>query len=149
MTDREKIYRLIDEFCQKELGACFCHEILDKFAGHILEGIGTAERDTEAPTNTNELKPCPQCREVPTIGYACGDFFIRTSKPVGTCFCGSFVEMHSSPEREAEAWNRHVEVINKAMRNDELDALVYAFRAQIAHALKIPPDVFGNPPSKK
>ena len=34
----------------------------------------------------NELKPCPECGEVPMIGYACGEYFILTpSKPVGTC----------------------------------------------------------------
>lgn len=58
----------------------------------------------------NELKPCPQCQEVPMVGYVCGEYFIFTaSKPVGTCFCSSFAEMHSSQEQEIEAWNRRVE----------------------------------------
>lgn len=58
----------------------------------------------------NELKPCPQCKEVPKIGYVCGEYFILpNSKPVGTCVCSSFTEMHSSEEQEIEAWNRSVE----------------------------------------
>lgn len=57
-----------------------------------------------------EIKPCPQCGEVPTIGYACGEYFIvPTSKAVGACVCGSFNEMHSSEEREIEAWNRRAD----------------------------------------
>lgn len=59
---------------------------------------------------SNELKPCPECGEVPMIAYACGEYFILTpSKPVGTCVCSSFCEMHSSKEREIEAWNRRAD----------------------------------------
>lgn len=58
----------------------------------------------------SELKPCPQCGETPILGYVCGEYFILSlSKPVGTCFCGCFCEMHSSEEREAEVWNEAVE----------------------------------------
>ena len=54
-----------------------------------------------------EIKPCPQCGEVPTIQYACGEYFVvPLSKPIGTCICGSFNEMHSSEQIEIEAWNR-------------------------------------------
>ena len=57
-----------------------------------------------------ELKPCPQCGEVPEIGYACGEYFVfHPLKVVGTCVCSSFTEMHSSEELEAEAWNRRAE----------------------------------------
>ena len=55
----------------------------------------------------DELKPCPQCGEVPEIGYACGEYFIlTTSKSVEDCVCSSFTEMHSTKEQEIEAWNR-------------------------------------------
>lgn len=54
-----------------------------------------------------ELKPCPQCGDVPTIACACGEYFILPiSKPVGVCFCSSFTEMHASKEKEIDAWNR-------------------------------------------
>lgn len=54
-----------------------------------------------------ELKPCLKCKEVPTIGYACGEYFILPiSNPAGTCVCSSFVEMHASEKQEIEAWNR-------------------------------------------
>lgn len=57
-----------------------------------------------------KIKPCPQCKEVPLIGYACGEYFILPiSKIVGTCFCSSFTEMHSSKEQEIEAWNRRAD----------------------------------------
>lgn len=57
-----------------------------------------------------KIKPCPQCGEVPVIGYACGEYFILpTSKAVGTCVCSSFAEMHSSEEQEIEARNRRAE----------------------------------------
>ena len=57
-----------------------------------------------------ELKPCPQCGEVPEIGYCCGEYFIfHLSKCVGTCFCSSFAEMHSSKQTEIDAWNRSVD----------------------------------------
>ena len=58
----------------------------------------------------DKLKPCPKCKEVPTIAYACGEYFILSiSKPVGACFCSSFAEMHSSEEQEIEVWNRSVD----------------------------------------
>lgn len=58
----------------------------------------------------NELKPCPECGEVPIIGYACGEYFVMSvSKPVGVCFCSNFTEMHASEEREIEVWNRRVD----------------------------------------
>lgn len=54
-----------------------------------------------------ELKPCPQCGEVPEIRYACGEYFILpTSKAVKACVCSSFAEMHATKEQEIEAWNR-------------------------------------------
>lgn len=53
-----------------------------------------------------KIKPCPQCKRVPLIGYVCGEYFI-TSTPA-TCFCSSFTEMHASKEQEIEAWNREV-----------------------------------------
>lgn len=61
-----------------------------------------------------ELKSCPQCGEVPEIGYACGEYFILSrSKAVGACVCSSFAEMHSSMNQEVEAWNKFC----KAERN--------------------------------
>lgn len=58
----------------------------------------------------SEIKPCPQCGEVPEIGYACGEYFIfPLSKITGTCACSSFTEMHASEKQEAEAWNRWVD----------------------------------------
>lgn len=57
-----------------------------------------------------DLKPCPQCGEVPEIGYAYGEYFILSrSKAVGACVCSSFTEMHSTKEQEIKAWNRRVE----------------------------------------
>lgn len=57
-----------------------------------------------------QLKPCPQCGEVPEIGYCCGEYFIfHPSKCVGTCVCASFAEMHSSEETEIKAWNRRAD----------------------------------------
>ena len=57
-----------------------------------------------------KVKPCPQCKEVPIIGYCCGEHFVMTLKaPVGACVCSSFTEMHSSEETEIKAWNKHVE----------------------------------------
>lgn len=44
-----------------------------------------------------ELKPCPQCGEVPKIGYACGEYFILPiSRAVGACVCSYFAERHST-----------------------------------------------------
>lgn len=61
-----------------------------------------------------DLKPCPQCGEVPEIGYACGEYFILSrSKAVGACVCSSFAEMHSTKKQEIEAWNKFC----KAERN--------------------------------
>ncbi len=57
-----------------------------------------------------KLKPCPKCGEVPEVAYCCGEYFILPlSKPVGTCLCSSFTEMHSSEQREIDAWNRMVD----------------------------------------
>lgn len=57
----------------------------------------------------NKIEPCPKCKETPTIGYACGEYFVWTeSAPIGTCICSSFHEMHASEGREIEAWNEHV-----------------------------------------
>lgn len=56
-----------------------------------------------------KLKPCPRCRKVPSISYACGEYFIDSENddcPV--CGIRGFVEMHSSEEQEIEAWNRRV-----------------------------------------
>lgn len=56
-----------------------------------------------------KIKPCPQCKEVPLIGYACGEYFIMSlDKITGTCLCSSFIEMHSTEEQEIESWNRGV-----------------------------------------
>lgn len=56
-----------------------------------------------------ELLSCPECGDVPEIGYACGEYFIMSSiHPVGECFCSDFVEMHSSEELEIDVWNKAV-----------------------------------------
>ncbi len=56
-----------------------------------------------------ELLPCPDCGDIPEIGYACGEYFIMSAvHPVGECFCGTFCEMHSGEEREVECWNKAV-----------------------------------------
>lgn len=56
-----------------------------------------------------ELKPCPCCWEIPKIGYVCGDYFVYGYDD--DCpGCGiAFTEMHSSEQREIEAWNRWAE----------------------------------------
>ena len=53
-----------------------------------------------------KLKPCPICRTVPKIGYACGEYFV--SGDDDDCpGCGfAFTEMHSSEQQMREAWNR-------------------------------------------
>lgn len=59
-----------------------------------------------------KLKPCPICGEVPEIAYCCGEYFILpSSKAVGTCLCSSFTEMHSSEQREIEAWNKAADAV--------------------------------------
>ena len=64
--------------------------------------------------NKAKVKACPECGEVPMIGYCCGEFFVfHPSKVVGTCFCASFSEMHSSEVQEIDAWNRRVEIYEK------------------------------------
>lgn len=59
-----------------------------------------------------DLKPCPQCGEVPEIGYACGEYFIYSCEEKD-CACNNFTEMHSSMNQEVEAWNKFC----KAERN--------------------------------
>ena len=59
------------------------------------------------------LLPCPNCREVPDVGYACGEYFIMSAVHLEReCFCGSFSEMHSSEEREIDCWNKAVKEYN-------------------------------------
>lgn len=54
------------------------------------------------------LCKCPQCDEIPQIGYACGEYFVFSlSKPTGCCLCSSFFEMHATEEREILAWNTY------------------------------------------
>lgn len=56
-----------------------------------------------------ELKPCPSCGVPPKIGYACGEYFVY-SEQEDCPYCGlDFTEMHSSEEREIEAWNGRVD----------------------------------------
>ena len=60
----------------------------------------------------NELKPCPECGEVPKISYACGEYFVMPKNYVArkNCFCMmGFTEMHASEDAEIEAWNRRVD----------------------------------------
>lgn len=56
-----------------------------------------------------EIKTCPKCGEIPTIGYACGEYFIFPTKKNYNCLCDSFSEMRASKEQEIEAWNRRAE----------------------------------------
>ena len=71
------------------------------------------ERGREMP-NKAKVKACPECGEVPMIGYCCGEYFVfHPSKVVGTCICASFSEMHSSEQQEIDAWNRRVENYGK------------------------------------
>ena len=71
---------------------------------------GTIAERKEEMNATTELKPCPKCGEIPTVAYACGEYFILPiSKPVGACVCSSFTEMHASEEQEIEGWNRRIE----------------------------------------
>ena len=66
------------------------------------------------------LNPCPECNETPILAYACGEYFIMPlSKPVGTCFCGCFDEMHSSEEHERKVWNSAVEEKLKRLNKGE------------------------------
>ena len=56
-----------------------------------------------------ELKPCPACKKIPQIGYACGEYFVFGDDE--DCpGCGiDFTEMHSSEQLEIEVWNRRAE----------------------------------------
>ena len=65
--------------------------------------------------SNKELKPCPECGEVPVIAYACGKHIVLPmSRPLGTCFCSSFKETYSSEDAAVNAWNRSVENESKA-----------------------------------
>lgn len=56
----------------------------------------------------SQLCKCPQCGEIPEMGYACDEFFIFSlSKPTGCCLCSSFYEMHATEAQEIEAWNTY------------------------------------------
>ncbi len=66
-----------------------------------------------------EKAPCPQCGEVPTMSYWCGEYFIFSIfKKNNTCFCASFTEKHSSMKSEVEAWNKAVSNYQVSKRND-------------------------------
>lgn len=52
------------------------------------------------------INACPVCKNVPKLGYACGEYFIAGTD--GNCTgCGTngFGVMHSSPDLEIEEWN--------------------------------------------
>lgn len=52
------------------------------------------------------IKPCPNCNKVPTLGYACGEYFIiETSNADDNCLCRSFNDMYASKDCEILAWN--------------------------------------------
>lgn len=114
----------------------------------VLAENQRAQTKGSGSMNAPKLIPCPQCGETPTIGYACGEFFIRTSKPVGACFCGSFTEMHSCPGREAEAWNSHAQEAHEVVRCAAGLAPPDIHKNAFA-ALDIPPDLLSDPPSKE
>ena len=53
-----------------------------------------------------ELKPCPVCKEIPTLSYCCGEWMVYCDDqgcPIGG---SKFTEMHTNKELEIEAWNR-------------------------------------------
>lgn len=54
-----------------------------------------------------ELKPCPKCGRRPSLGYACGEYFIVGGSDCP--MCGGFNEMHASSKQEVEEWNRMLE----------------------------------------
>lgn len=60
-----------------------------------------------------QINPCPRCKEAPSIGYACGEYFVLSSKIIGMCACSSFYEMHASEEQEIQSWNSYVERIKE------------------------------------
>lgn len=51
------------------------------------------------------ISKCPACGKTPSLGYACGEYFVVGSN-VGCPVCDAFSEMHSSEMMEIEAWNR-------------------------------------------
>ena len=94
------------QMSEKEKGA-IPSEAMENGVYHSL--IHPAVADAELSEEKEVLRACPQCGEVPEIGYCCGEYFIfHPSKIDGMCFCSSFAEMHSSEGTEIEAWNRKV-----------------------------------------
>lgn len=64
-----------------------------------------------------EMLPCPECGEVPQIGYCCGEYFVYGEDP--KCpYCGhAFTEMHSSELLEIEAWNERARMPRMELSN--------------------------------
>lgn len=76
---------------------------------HTLEGIWNTLANLFGDKEI-ELKRCPVCGRVPSINYACGEYFVDGRE--GCRFCGSggtFSEMHASKDREIDAWNKAVD----------------------------------------
>jgi len=61
------------------------------------------------------ISPCPVCGTIPMLGYACGEYFMIGDETIECPACGTtaFVEMHSDPVQEIEAWNRWCETYAK------------------------------------
>lgn len=55
-----------------------------------------------------ELWACKYCGKTPSLGYACGEYFIMTG--IGCVGCDLFTEMHASEDREIDAWNKQMGV---------------------------------------
>ena len=58
-----------------------------------------------------KMRSCPVCGGVPKLGYAYGEYFTIGDETIECPGCGTtaFVEMHSDPAQEIEAWNRWCE----------------------------------------
>lgn len=71
------------------------------------------DQESGAPKNPYidypPVKRCPVCGRVPSISYACGEYFVDGRE--GCSFCGvggTFSEMHASRDGEVDAWNQAV-----------------------------------------
>lgn len=79
-----------------------------------------------------ELKPCPRCKRVPSIGYACGEYFVMSEDddcPV--CGVAGFTEMHSSEEQEIQVWNRMVDNYIREKLVELIGSTVYGKNSKV------------------
>ena len=96
------------------LTGCAAIALLLLLACCIVAGSGSREK----------LKRCPVCKKIPKLGYCCGEYFVHGEDPDCLCCGTAFTEMHSSEEREIDAWNRRAKEYAigyiRGKKNDEI-----------------------------